>query len=237
MGKKATPQQVFFDRWARTYDRTVQDYAYGAPQRIFDAVWPCLKFRPEPVLRMLDLGIGTGMTSKPFVETGRMHITGVDISNRMLERGRAAGAADEFIQLNLERDDLPFAEKAFDAVISGGTFEFIYDPEDVIREISRVLRPAGIVCVTFETPETKDLYPPGLLQGVLENGEDRVIVQRFVVQDFRPCLYKKYLFSADIMQRMFEGYGIVTLKNEGFTAYKWPGGRDIIYNIYLGQKI
>jgi ubiquinone/menaquinone biosynthesis C-methylase UbiE len=237
MNKKPTPQQVFFDRWAPSYDRTITDYGYGAPQRIFEDVWPCLRNRPEPVLRLLDLGIGTGMTSKPFAATGRTHITGIDISDRMLDLGRAARAADEFIRLDAARDDLPFAEQAFDVVISGGMFEFIHDPEELIREISRVLRPGGIVAVTFETPRTRDLYPPGMFQGVLENGEDRVVIQRFVIQNLRPCLYRKYLFSPEIVQLMFEGYGINTLKNADFVAYKWPGGREVVYNIYLGQRL
>ena len=80
MSRKATQQQVFFDRWAKTYDKTIRDYGYGVPARVFDAVWPLLKDRPEPVLRLLDLGIGTGAASKPFAATGRMHITGADIS-------------------------------------------------------------------------------------------------------------------------------------------------------------
>jgi predicted TPR repeat methyltransferase len=237
MRRKTTPQQAFFDRWAKTYDKTIERYEYGAPPLIFEEVWSRLKDRPDQVLRLLDLGIGTGVTSKPFAQTGRFHITGADISEKMLEVCKAAGAADEIVQIDLERDDLPFGEHAFDAVISGGVFEFIADPEELIREISRVVKRGGIVAVTYETPYTKDLYPPGFLQGVLEDGEDRVTVQRFVVQDFRPQLYRKYLFSTDIIRLMFEGYGIATLKNESFTAYRWPGGRDVLYNMYVGKRL
>jgi len=236
MWKKPTPQQQFFDRWAKTYEKTIRDYAYGAPDVIFNAVWPEIKEKSAAVLRLLDLGIGTGETAKPFAATGRMHITGADLSENMLELCRKAGVADEVMQLDLTRDDFPFQDMSFDAVISGGVFEFLADPEESIREISRVLRFSGIVAVTFETPRTKELYPPGFLQGVLENGEDRVVVQRFVIQNLRPCLYKKYLFSPEIMQLMFEAYGIRTLRNEPFTAYTWPGGRDVIYNLYVGKK-
>ena len=43
---------------------------------------------------------------------------------------------------------LPFADGAFDAVVSFNTFEHLYDPGAAASEISRVLKPGGRVIVT-----------------------------------------------------------------------------------------
>jgi ubiquinone/menaquinone biosynthesis C-methylase UbiE len=235
MGKKQAAQ-VLFNRWAREYEHSLHSYGYQAPQRIFAALWPLLAARPQDTFRILDLGIGTGMTSRPFRDTARVHITGADLSEKMLDLCRNSGVADELLQIDLARDDLPFDSRSFDAVISGGMMEFIPDPLPLIMEVSRVLKPGGLVTVTHETPATKSLYRPNFFEGVLEDRDGRVVVQRLALQRFRPCLYKKYLYSAELIEKIFFHADLVKQDASSFTAYRWPGSGEVVYDLFTARK-
>lgn len=226
----------FFDHWAPDYEQSLRDYSYAVPDEIFQAAWPHLRLR-EGTLRLLDIGIGTGLCSAPFRASGRFHITGVDASARMLARCRATGVADELYRVDIERDPLPFPPQSFDAVIAGGLVEFIADPEYLFEEIAGVLRPQGIVVLTYETPETKGLYTPGLFDGVLDDQPDRVVISRSFTRRLWPFLYRKYLFDPGAIDLGLQLAGLVTMSSRRFVAYRWSGNREILYEVVTAKKL
>ncbi|WP_148882056.1 class I SAM-dependent methyltransferase [Thermococcus aciditolerans] len=88
--------------------------------------------------RALDLGCGTGNYTLELKRMG-FDVVGLDASEGMLRVARSKG-------LNCVRGDaysLPFPDGSFDLVLSVTMFEFIHEPEKVISEIYRVLRPGG----------------------------------------------------------------------------------------------
>ncbi len=102
--------------------------------------------------RMLDVGTGTAQI--PIELCGRSkgtQVVGVDLSEEMLKLGRAnvAGAGCD-AQIQLEHVDakaLPYADAAFDAVISNSIVHHIPEPRDAIAEMLRVLTPGGALFV------------------------------------------------------------------------------------------
>jgi ubiquinone/menaquinone biosynthesis C-methylase UbiE len=106
-----------------------------------------------PPARILDLGCGTGDMAAAF---GRMgyHVTACDIAGEMIDiaRGMHTGSAVEWICLKPDWRVLPFADCSFDGIVASSVFEYLIDVQLVATELSRVLRPGGILLLTVPNP-------------------------------------------------------------------------------------
>jgi 2-polyprenyl-6-hydroxyphenyl methylase/3-demethylubiquinone-9 3-methyltransferase len=95
--------------------------------------------------RTLDVGCGGGLLAEEFARLG-CAVTGIDPSEKSLEAARAhareAGLAIEYRQGMGER--LPFPDSDFEIVYCCDTLEHVDDLDQVIAEISRVLKPGGV---------------------------------------------------------------------------------------------
>ena len=73
----------------------------------------------------------------------------IDMAEEMLKLGRQNIVAADFEnRIQLERADgkkLPYADRAFDAVISNSIVHHIPEPRSVLAEALRVVRPGGLV--------------------------------------------------------------------------------------------
>ncbi len=94
--------------------------------------------------RLLEVGCGMGTDLLQFARGGAK-VTGVDLTPRSLEISRhhlnVYGQPGDFALTDAER--LPFADESFDVVYSNGVLHHTPDTAGAIREIHRVLRPAG----------------------------------------------------------------------------------------------
>jgi ubiquinone/menaquinone biosynthesis C-methylase UbiE len=92
---------------------------------------------------VLDLGCSTGFISDELNRAGAK-VTGVDIDEPGLARARERfGDRIEFV--NADGTSLPWADGSVDAVICNHVYEHVVDPEGVLAEVRRVLRPDGVV--------------------------------------------------------------------------------------------
>ena len=92
--------------------------------------------------RALDLGCGTGNYTLELKKRG-FDVIGLDASEGMLEVARSKGLEC----IKGDAYSLPFPDRSFDLVLSVTMFEFIHEPERVLAEISRVLKPGGEVLI------------------------------------------------------------------------------------------
>ena len=104
---------------------------------------------------VLDLACGTGNLSIPLARRGA-RVTGIDIAPNLLEQARAR-AAEEGLEISFEEGDaeqLPCPDGAFDAVVSMFGAMFAPQPELVIAECARVLKPGGLLAMANWTPSS-----------------------------------------------------------------------------------
>ena len=90
---------------------------------------------------VLDVACGTGLVSRIF-HGGVSRVVGLDITPAMLEQARAF--TDETVLGSAE--DMPFADQCFDLVVCRQGIQFM-DDRLALRQMWRVLRPGGKVCV------------------------------------------------------------------------------------------
>jgi SAM-dependent methyltransferase len=96
-------------------------------------------------LRVLEVGCGSAPCAR-WLATQGAHPVALDLSAAMLRHAAALGAATglavPLVQAGAEH--LPFADASFDAACSAfGAVPFVAEPERVMREVARVLRPGG----------------------------------------------------------------------------------------------
>ena len=95
-----------------------------------------------------DIGSGAGMdcllAARRVRKRGR--VTGVDMTDAMLECARSAAAEGGFDQVRFEKGDmaeLPLENGSVDVLISNGVFNLAPDKTRVFAELYRVVRPGG----------------------------------------------------------------------------------------------
>jgi demethylmenaquinone methyltransferase / 2-methoxy-6-polyprenyl-1,4-benzoquinol methylase len=142
-----------FDRIAPVYDAMNRIMTAGLDRR-----WRRLTARAvaAPGARVLDACCGTGDLAIACAREGAV-VTGVDFSQRMLER--AGRKAPELEWLLGDALELPFADAAFDGATVGFGVRNVEDLERGLRELRRVLRPGGRVGI-LEITRPRGLLAP-----------------------------------------------------------------------------
>ncbi|MCB2197761.1 methyltransferase domain-containing protein [bacterium] len=137
------------DEDASQYDEQVRKYEYHGHEALFGMCFDLIK----PGQSLLDLGIGTGLSSELFQRHG-LRISGMDGSETMLTACRAKNLAEELIQTDLSHFPWPVADHTYSIVISSGLFHFFGDLQPVFSEVKRLLRRGGIFAFTVAVPES-----------------------------------------------------------------------------------
>jgi SAM-dependent methyltransferase len=110
--------------------------------------------------KVLDVSSGTGESACFIAEQFGCQVTGVDVSDYMIDRARRKAKERGLTTVTFKQGDahdLPFDEHTFDAVISECT-TCLLEKERAISEMVRVAKPGGYVgihdiCWQEDTPE------------------------------------------------------------------------------------
>jgi SAM-dependent methyltransferase len=88
---------------------------------------------------VLDLGCRFGALTRAYASGN--DVTGVDVDREAL--AEAAKLGIDTVWADVE-EPLPFEDDSFDVVVAGELIEHLREPERLVREIHRVLRPGAI---------------------------------------------------------------------------------------------
>ena len=135
-----------FDDWVEKYDRWFET-PIGRLVKKYESELVLGMLRPEQGERILDAGCGTGIFTLDVVAAG-VQVVGLEISLPMLLRAGEKLQGYLFHMVHGDMSKLPFADNAFDKVVSVTAIEFIVDATTAIAELFRVTKPGGCIMVS-----------------------------------------------------------------------------------------
>jgi phosphatidylethanolamine/phosphatidyl-N-methylethanolamine N-methyltransferase len=156
--------------------------------------------------RILEVGVGTGLSFDDY--DASTEITGIDLSAPMLAKAREKMASGRYpwvrnVQL-MDAHQLAFADATFDCVVAQFVITLVANPEQVLSECHRVVKPGGrIILVNHLYSETglaaaverwaakrtraiglRPEFPFARLQAWAEVNRDAILVERRKVTPF-----------------------------------------------------
>jgi phosphatidylethanolamine/phosphatidyl-N-methylethanolamine N-methyltransferase len=128
--------------------------------------------------RILEIGVGTGLSFEDYDAT--TEIVGIDISEPMIARARERTKSGRYPFVKelavMDAHELAYEDGSFDCVVGQFVITLVEDPERVLSECARVVRPGGQIILV------NHLYSErGLIAAV-----ERLLAQRARKLGLRP---------------------------------------------------
>ena len=173
-----------YDRWAPIYD-----LVFGAVFRQGRSV--AIDAAERAGGRILEVGVGTGISLPRYRRSSR--ITGVDLSDAMLDKARARVARlgltnVEAIEIG-DAERLAYPDHAFDVVVAQYVVSAVPHPLRALDECARVCRPGGEIVITTR------VSAEGGLRGTIERGLMPVTSRLGFRTEFPFSLYSDWVAS------------------------------------------
>ena len=152
-----------FDNISKEYDGLNRVISFGIDikwrKKVVDLV---AEKTPKTIL---DIATGTGDLAIALARTNAQKITGLDISDGMLEVGRQKikkkTLNDRIEMVNGDSENLPFEDNSFDAITVAFGIRNFENLEKGLAEILRVLSPGGVFVILETSVPTKSPYKQG----------------------------------------------------------------------------
>lgn len=129
-----------YRRWAPVYDHTFGNVSTAGRRHAVELV----NARQG---RVLEVGVGTGLSLPDY--SRHLEIVGIDLAPEMLEKARqrvVSRGLDHVTGLHeMDAEKLTFPDASFDTVVAMYVMTVVPDPEQVMRELTRVVKPGGQV--------------------------------------------------------------------------------------------
>lgn len=102
--------------------------------------------------RILDLGCGSGERCVDYIKRGAAKVTGIDISEKMLEVAKNENADPRITYIRMPMEDIGELTETFDVAISSLALHYVEDFEGVVKNVYRLLSDGGIFLFSQEHP-------------------------------------------------------------------------------------
>jgi SAM-dependent methyltransferase len=139
---------------AGRFDRSIEPYqAFENKYRLFESLAAALadSIDLQPNSRVLDVGCGYGISSRVLQERYACHVTGVDLSAKMIEAGRrfCKYGSIRLLVGDGERLEAVVGGQAFDYVLYNASIFILPDAHRSIKAAVGCLRPGGKIAFSF----------------------------------------------------------------------------------------
>ncbi|MFC1907532.1 methyltransferase domain-containing protein [Chloroflexota bacterium] len=130
--------------------RFYQNNELGSDPMAEPRIWKVrglLRKEQQAVDKFLDIGCFDGTISHLFGSVLKAkEIYGIDNSSKAIKAAKKTGI--KAYELDIDKEDLPFEDNSFDAIFCGEVIEHLFDPDNLLDEVYRVLKPGGFCIIT-----------------------------------------------------------------------------------------
>jgi predicted TPR repeat methyltransferase len=203
------------------YDRQARETNWLGPEVVFGLVYEYVK----PGETLLDLGIGSGLSSIRFHQAG-LQIYGLDGSGDVLDVCRAKGFAVDLRQHDLRDLPLPYASEFFDHVITVAVLNSFDDLGPLFRETGRILKGPGLFAFTVEEQKLGQ--------------EDHYVINRVEVNELPnpDTAVVLYRHRHEAIIRLLAMNGFTPIKALEFLAFEYPAeSRSVFFKAFVAKKM
>jgi len=150
--------------------------------------------------QLLEIGCGTGHWSRYFGEKG-FEVTGIDVSEEMIKTANRKNIPHCHFQV-ADAHSLSFFDNSFDIAVAITTLEFSENPEKIISEMARCVKPKGkLLFGVLNSLSAYNQKRRNNTEGVYAYGQ---------------------LFSPEQLRSLLEHFSAVRMKTAGFVIRnKW----------------
>jgi phosphatidylethanolamine/phosphatidyl-N-methylethanolamine N-methyltransferase len=196
-------------------DKSVVEAAYARWAPIYDAVCGPVMVKGRRAAasaaravggKILEVGVGTGLSFDDY--DASTEITGIDLCAPMLERARAKMASGRYPYVKdvllMDAHAMTFPDATFDCVVAQFVITLVANPEQVLSECHRVVKPGGRIILVnhlysevgaaaaverWAARRTRNLglrpeFPFARLQAWAHRNKDAILVERRKVAPF-----------------------------------------------------
>jgi ubiquinone/menaquinone biosynthesis C-methylase UbiE len=198
------------DKSADVYDNMSVLIEYHGHEVLFGLDYEYL----YPGSSVLDVGIGTGLSSYLFYKAG-LKVYGIDGSKKMLDICKKKEFATELKLCDLVVDRWPYEDAKFENTVACGVFHFFEKLDRVFEEANRVTKIGGTFSFTVMVSE----------EGLLSYTDTGSGLSIYYHNDFQ-------------IIELLNKYGFTVLKYITFFVYKTPDKKEkSMLRGYLAKKI
>lgn len=106
---------------------------------------------------VLDVGSGSAWVAAHF-NNSDIHVVSLDISDKNVKQAREIVNNSHHTPIVGDSFNLPFIDSKFDIVIASEVIEHVFDPENFVKELLRVVKPTGKLIITTPYKEKLRYY-------------------------------------------------------------------------------
>ena len=184
--------------------------------------------------KVLEIGCGVG-TDGLEIARRCADYTAIDVSNASLALAKrnfeVNGGRGTF--LNVSAEEMPFPDDSFDAIYSWGVLHHTPDMEKAFREVRRVLKPGGKLCIMLYNRFSLVGFQLYVLYGLLRLNPSVSFEQLFAEHHESPGTKALTDMEASVLFRDFKNVLITNV----ITPYDLRIARNVFLPLWLGKLI
>lgn len=213
MINNTTVRKAFTGDHVLQYDVKSQQANWLDPEIVFGLAYRHV----TPGDTILDLGIGTGLSSILFHKAG-LRVSGMDFSSEMLEVCRKKSFTSDLAEHDVSVSPYPFADESVNHAVCTGLMHLFGELDVIFSEIARIMKRGGVFAFVVAHPDNEDSS-----KSIVSRCNNRTGVSF-------------HFHSPSAMKELTVRYGFELINTLHFTSSS-IGKREIEYRACIARKL